>query len=299
MYDTGLAERLRRRGVPVVEVAGWRTRGSSVFNPRGSVNHHTAGSANGVAPSLNICIYGRSGLPGPLCQVLLGRDLRAYLIAAGRANHAGSGGWQGLSGNSSVYGLEIEHVGHGPSKQQLDMALRVHAAFLEGPTASRNAGLVCQHFEWAPTRKIDFRDLSPYSPGSFRGAIDNQLKSGPNQEDEDMPYGWTEDEYKTVLRNIIKQELPALIKDHVPDGVQAAIVKGGISEASFEARVAEGVKAAVQTGGMAENDVEARVNEALVAVLTVMETDSTSPLHNIVRQVLNEDSAPEPPTDEV
>lgn len=191
--DLGIASRLRAAGLRVVEVAGWQTRGNATFNPRGSVNHHTAGAASGNAPSLTTCIYGRPGLPGPLCQVLMARDLTCYVIAAGRANHAGAGRWAGLTGNSSVWGLEIEHTGTGPSGAQLRAAVLVHAALL-GPGA--NAGLVCQHSEWAPTRKIDFRSLGPdYTAASFRSAVAARLRAPappapsptPPEEDDDMP----------------------------------------------------------------------------------------------------------------
>jgi hypothetical protein len=154
--DTGIADRLRRYGVPVVEVDGWQSRGSSSFSPGGSVNHHTAGGANGATPSLNTCIYGRPDLAGPLCQVMQSREPdghdKAYVIAAGRANHAGEGGWRGLSGNSSVYGLEIEHVGtNSISEGRRVVASTIHAALIEGRAG---ADMVCQHSEWT-SRKID------------------------------------------------------------------------------------------------------------------------------------------------
>jgi hypothetical protein len=153
-YDTGIADRLRAAGIRVIEIAGWQTRGSSSFGPGGSVNHHTAGGASGATPSLNICINGRSDLPGPLCNVMQSRepgyDDIAYVIAAGRANHAGSGGYKGLSGNSSVYGLEIEHTGVDPlPMQRQEIAARIHAAMWEG-----DPQMVCQHREWT-SRKID------------------------------------------------------------------------------------------------------------------------------------------------
>lgn len=161
MRDTGIADRLRAKGLKVVEIAGWKTRGVDTFSPRGSVDHHTAGSATGNAPSLGICINGRSDLPGPLCHVLVGRDNTCYVIAAGRANHAGSGGWAGLSGNSSVYGVERENVGY-PNREpwrpdQTDAAARVHAALI-GP--SGDPSKVCLHREWAPSRKIDAHTIS-------------------------------------------------------------------------------------------------------------------------------------------
>jgi hypothetical protein len=153
--DNTIADRLRNAGLSVVEVDGWRDRGSSDFNPRGSVNHHTAGPKDGNIPSLNTLIYGRSDLPGPLCNVAQARNNDIYVIASGRANHAGSGDWRGLSGNSSVWGLEIEHTGTSSeswTEDRVDTAARVHAALIRGTT---DASMVCQHKEWAPDRKID------------------------------------------------------------------------------------------------------------------------------------------------
>ena len=153
--DTGIADRLRAAGLRVVEVADWKTRGSSDFGPQGSVDHHTAGAKTGNAPSLNVCINGRPDLPGPLCHVLIGRDNTCFVVAAGRANHAGSGGWRGLSGNSTVYGVERENVGTTAEPwrpDQTDTAAKVHAALIRGRTGPE---MVCLHKEWAPGRKVD------------------------------------------------------------------------------------------------------------------------------------------------
>lgn len=156
-YTDTLLRNLRLAGVDVIEIEGWRTRGSSTFSPRGGVNHHTAGPKRGIAPSLGICINGRSDVPGPLCHGLLGRDNKMRLIASGRSNHAGKGGTRGLSGNSSVFGLEIEHTGvlatEAINWDQVDMAARIQAAF--AVTGGYSAIKVVQHWEWT-TRKIDF-----------------------------------------------------------------------------------------------------------------------------------------------
>lgn len=160
--DTGIASRLRARGLKVVEVDGWPTRGSDSFAPRGSVNHHTAGGANGNAPSLGVCINGRADLAGPLCNAFQARDNTIFVVAAGRANHAGQGTWRGLTGNSSVFGLEIENVGTNAEPwrpDQLETAALVHAAFLDGVDPTLRVE-VCQHKEWAtpPGRKVDAHD---------------------------------------------------------------------------------------------------------------------------------------------
>lgn len=174
-WDIGIADRLRAQGLNVVEVAGWRTRGSTTFNPRGSVNHHTAGPRGGNSPSLNICINGRRDLPGPLCNVYQARDNTIYVVAAGRANHAGSGGWAGLSGNSSVYGLEVENIGTVAEPwrpDQIDTMAKVHAALIRGRA---DASKVCHHKEWT-TRKPDAHTI----PGNtFRAKVAGYLNPAP------------------------------------------------------------------------------------------------------------------------
>ena len=170
MRDLGIADRLRAAGLAVVEVDGWQSRGSDSFSPRGGVDHHTAGSNNGNAPSLEACTNGREGLSGPLCNTLQGFDGTQYVIASGRANHAGEGSWQGLSGNSSVYGMERENTGSDPARPgQHDSAARAWAAILNGgPAGNIDAGMVCGHKEWSPGRKPDFHDVDY---GWFRGQI--------------------------------------------------------------------------------------------------------------------------------
>lgn len=158
MMDTGIADRLRSAGLKVSEVDGWRNRSAGSFDPRGSVDHHTAGPPTGNAPSLNTCIHGRPDLSGPLCNVLMGRDNTCFVIAAGRANHAGSGGWHGLSGNSQVYGIERENVGTNAEPwrpDQTDAAARAHAALIRGRAGAEN---VCRHHEWR-SEKPDTHDL--------------------------------------------------------------------------------------------------------------------------------------------
>jgi hypothetical protein len=155
--DLGIADRIRAAGIPVVEVAGWQTRGADDLDARGAVMHHTAGGPTGTAPSLAVCIHGRDDVPGPLCHVLQSREPdghdRAYVIASGRAHHAGAGGWRGLAGNRTVYGLEVEHVGTVPlPAHRQEIAARILAALI-GPHGDPT--LVCQHREWAPGRKID------------------------------------------------------------------------------------------------------------------------------------------------
>lgn len=125
-----------------------------------SVVHHTAGPSSGNRPSLSTLINGRSDLAGPLSQLGLGRDGTWYVIAAGRANHAGEGMWKGVTaGNSHFIGIERENTGRRedlpwPAVQMV--ALRQGLAALLRHTG-RDADWCVGHKEYAlpPGRKPD------------------------------------------------------------------------------------------------------------------------------------------------
>jgi hypothetical protein len=108
-----LPEVLTRAGLKVALVDGWETRGiGDVGRTLGVLCHHTVGRRSGNMPSLNVLINGRPGLSGPLSQLGLGRDGTYYIIAAGRAQHAGKGTWMGVSGgNTHFIGIEAENTG--------------------------------------------------------------------------------------------------------------------------------------------------------------------------------------------
>ena len=110
---TWLPTVLKNAGLKVAEEEGWPNRGrGNLGTVKGVMCHHTAGPLRENMPSLRTLRDGRSDLPGPLSQLGLGRDGTFYVIAAGRANHAGGGNWQGLTtGNSSFIGIEAENNG--------------------------------------------------------------------------------------------------------------------------------------------------------------------------------------------
>lgn len=155
MRLTGLPEHLRERGLTVVTHGDWASRGSASFDPKGVVCHHT-GPWSTVPAMVELCIRGRRDLPGPLCHAVLAPDGVFHVIAGGRANHAGPGGWKGLSGNSSVVGVEAMHSGAAgavwPALQRRAYSQGV-AAICE--LLKVNEAMVCGHKEWAPGRKVD------------------------------------------------------------------------------------------------------------------------------------------------
>lgn len=172
-YQSALIERaVTKSGVPSSFVGGWGTRGNLSFNPRGLVVHHDAASIrSGNNGALNIIIHGRQGLPGPLSQFQIARNGLLWVVAAGRANHAGSGSFRGLSGNSSVFGIEAANNGLGEpwGDKQLDTYYKISKALMD--ELGRDVSWLCAHREWTP-RKPDPRFSTPsMTMNQFRSLV--------------------------------------------------------------------------------------------------------------------------------
>lgn len=152
-HHTGVVEALRDHHLEVGFCPGWETRGSSTFWPKGHVAHHDAIATRWTTPP-GLLISGRPDLAGPLCNTALQSTGKVWMVAAGRANHAGTGGWRGLVGNSTVWGTEAQNAGTGQEwpDEQIDAYTRLSAALAEffGFTPE----MVCRHAEWT-SRKID------------------------------------------------------------------------------------------------------------------------------------------------
>jgi hypothetical protein len=116
---------LRDAGLTVVEVKGWKTRerpaSTGHLGAAGVLWHHTGTSTQGWLLSRvltyvwNVLVNGRSDLAGPLCQLSIGPTGIVYVVAAGRANHAGkarpSGPMAGGDGNTIYVGVEVQNSG--------------------------------------------------------------------------------------------------------------------------------------------------------------------------------------------
>ncbi|HEX8021279.1 N-acetylmuramoyl-L-alanine amidase [Mucilaginibacter sp.] len=166
---------LQEAGLKVAECDGWQNRGiGDVGGIIGVICHHTANpDRSRNMPALNGLIHGRTDptpLSGPLAQLGLGRDGTYYIVAAGRANHAGKGEWQGITaGNTHFIGIEAENTGgHDDTPWpaiQLDAYQRGVAAILKH--IGKGADNCIAHKEWAPTRKTD----PDFDMISFRAAV--------------------------------------------------------------------------------------------------------------------------------
>ncbi len=158
---TWLPDVLRQVGLKVAEVPGWESRGrGDMGRVLGVVCHHTVGPKTGNMPSLNLITKGSKKLSGPLSQLGLGRDGTFYVVAAGRANHAGGGVWRRqMDGNGNFIGIEAENMGTKADfpwpNVQMDACRRGVAAILAH--VGQPAEMCCGHREFAlpAGRKID------------------------------------------------------------------------------------------------------------------------------------------------
>lgn len=160
----------------------WESRGRPVMSGSGlaALWHWTAGrpSAKNPAPSLNICINGRSDVPGPLVQLFIDANGKLYVIASGRANHAGIGNKEliprflgglppagsaaelklantGGSGGTLV-GIELEHRGDSSplTAEQLRTLGMLSVAFRKGLDMNEAQAIRWHHKAWTD-RKVD------------------------------------------------------------------------------------------------------------------------------------------------
>ena len=105
-----------------------------------------------------MCINGRSDLPGPLCQVMIGYDGVCHIIAAGRANHAGKAKnappIPAGDGNAMLIGFEWDYSGVAPpGPAQYAAAVLANAACLR--RMGRDASYAKGHRETSVEGKPD------------------------------------------------------------------------------------------------------------------------------------------------
>ncbi len=207
---TWLADVLRDAGLKVAEQPGWQDRGRGPMGTvRGIICHHTAGPKSGVMPSLKVVTQGRSDLPGPLAQLGLGRDGTWFVIAAGRANHAGGGSWKGVTtGNSSFIGVEAENQGIPADPWpavQMDAYKRGCAAILN--KLGTDESMCCGHKEYAlpKGRKSD----PSFDMNAFRADVAAIMKGRGNVL---PPIPATDDKARPTLRRGASGDLVKLIQ---------------------------------------------------------------------------------------
>lgn len=166
-YLTDLADIARAAGLKVVELPGWQTRGRpGDFDPRGVLCHHTAGSGDTQRTAEQMALEGRPDLKPPLAQIALSRTGIVYVMAAGRANHAGKmkaiAGLPAGDGNEQLLGIEAMNTGfEGWGPAQFGAYVRLCAA-------------LCNAYDWPAYRVLGHKETS------LSGKIDPGKMSMPD-----------------------------------------------------------------------------------------------------------------------
>jgi hypothetical protein len=187
-----LPDVLHASGLSVEIEPEFLTAGQGDFiEPRGIILHHTACSAPGPMPDLQVLEHGRPDLKGTLCNLGLGRDGKYRAISANLAWHAGEGMFRGIGrykdrktgqhvgtmdGNAYFIGIEMENNGttEAWSSTILKAAHTGVVALLRQIGADPSWCIGHKEFCYPKNRKIDpdfpmdsFRfALAPYFPAS-------------------------------------------------------------------------------------------------------------------------------------
>lgn len=160
-------------------VPGWEVRGAPVMDPVAWMIHWTASKPSKLrpAPAFKIVLNGRPDVSGPLSQLYLDWSGQLWVMASGRANHAGLGNADvrtallngtlaartvrtksTVGSGGMLIGIEVEHSGDPhvayPANVlaelvRIDRALRTFYGWGSRPNRT------IDHARWAPDRKID------------------------------------------------------------------------------------------------------------------------------------------------
>lgn len=154
---TWLPKVLRDAGLKVEETPNWQTRGQGdVGKIELIICHHTAEKVDAdLHPNLDMLEHGREGLRGCLSQLGLGQNGIFYIIAAGKAWHAGEGHWPGVvGGNEHAIGIEAENNGIDEPWPAVQMEAYARGCAALATYLKLPYGRVIGHKEWT-TRKVD------------------------------------------------------------------------------------------------------------------------------------------------
>jgi hypothetical protein len=149
---TWLPAVLRAAGLTVIEQPGWQTRGhGDMSKVEGVLCHHTAECRDAnTEPALNVITNGRPGLAGPLCNLGLGQAGTYWMVAAGKAYHAGRGLWKGVAGsfNHCLIGIEAENDGIGEKWPEVQTGAYAKGCAAIAKHCGFGIGMVLGHKEY-------------------------------------------------------------------------------------------------------------------------------------------------------
>ncbi|MGO4602356.1 peptidoglycan recognition protein family protein [Terrabacter sp. 2YAF2] len=134
-----LADALSEAGLTVHETIGWRSRAQAgPFAPVGVLIHHTEVLATPEAPAPSLAaMIGVDDAPasrGPRCHVLIDRNAECWVVAGGRAHHAGraraSGPVPEGDADTLFVGVQIEYAATSTEPTQYATSVQKSVAVL-------------------------------------------------------------------------------------------------------------------------------------------------------------------------
>lgn len=206
-----LADVLRAAGLDVVEFPGWQTRTAkrAAKTTWGVLCHHDAAPPSPrrkmVTPAM--IAHGHSKLPGPIAQLCITDDARVHVIAAGTANHAGTGRIPGtlwIDGNARLLGIEVNNSGVGEqwSATLLEAYATTVAACLGHLGLDSNRAIAHKEYTsrkidpagpWDPAWRFSGPGLSTWAQmGRWREIVATRMRElaeplAPTPTEDDMP----------------------------------------------------------------------------------------------------------------
>lgn len=224
---TDLDKAVKRSGLEVVALDGWRSRKSNGGEDyQGVLVHHT-GSYDALTDASNDLDYakwlateGRPDLPPPLCNLALSAELRVYLAAAGNANHAGeakvSGPMPAASDGSRIYiGIEAMNSGSQGWDSKATLPSGEEITYFEG--YARLCASLCRHYTWPASHVRAHKETSvtgKWDPGlldmdQFRARIATIIEQ------------WEEEDTMLTAEEVAKAILASKIEVKGGDGHDA------------------------------------------------------------------------------
>jgi hypothetical protein len=204
------------------------------------MHHHTVSTfrvGGNLTPCLSLVKNGRpaDNIPGPLCNGYGGYDLVYRIICMGLANHPGAGGPIRIDGvlvpadsaRGPTWGTEFEgglqtweEIDRlGPDMLQfMGRADNALAEWSERPLTSQ-----LEHKTWTD-RKVDRKDFPRDRSRSI--ALTKTWSTHKPSDPGDDEMHLDEDD-KTIVRNILKQEMPAIIDARVEAKLNEMLSEGG------------------------------------------------------------------------
>ena len=178
---TWLPAVLRAAGLKVIEVPGWQTRGhGDVGRTRMVICHHDAEACHDhhPDPALGVLLNGRPDLAGPLCNLALGEDGKFYMVAAGKAWHAGAGFWHGVTdGNGHGIGIEAKNNGINEPWPEIQVAAYAKGCAAIAKHCGFSPEMIAGHKEYALPRG---RKTDPdFDMNAFRARVSKFLYAIP------------------------------------------------------------------------------------------------------------------------